>query len=102
MAAFRPATPLLQTCHHCLQGNANSEIENDILGKLRAVGIGFDSLESIYLAQTTPEDNELKMMAATLAYYDVRAVLHVHSTAFSGCRHPCLLLHSTRTRTRMA
>jgi hypothetical protein len=46
--------------------------EKTILSDLKAVGISFKTLEEVYLAQTTPEDDELNMMAATLAYYKVR------------------------------
>jgi len=34
-------------------------------------GIKCSSLEELFLAQTTPDDDELNLMAATLAYFKV-------------------------------
>lgn len=49
------------------------EDENRIISELAAIGIKFKKLSDIYLAQPTPVDDELQMMAACLAYHKVVA-----------------------------
>eukprot|EP00798_Chlamydomonas_sp_ICE-L_P022082 gene22082-29146_t len=46
---------------------------DDLLSKIRTMGIKCDSLESLYLTQRTPVDDELHIMSATLAYFKVAA-----------------------------
>jgi hypothetical protein len=50
---------------------SNSFSAANVLDYLKRAGISFKTLDEIHLAQTTPEDDELNMMAATLAYCKV-------------------------------
>lgn len=45
---------------------------HELLGKLASHGAVFNSYDEVFLAQPTPVDDELHMMAACLAYFKVR------------------------------
>ena len=49
--------------------------ENAAIATLQLAGIKCSSLEELFLAQTTPDDDELNLMAATLAYFKVIQVI---------------------------
>ncbi|KAG1679625.1 hypothetical protein FOA52_006142 [Chlamydomonas sp. UWO 241] len=52
--------------------DSNSNTSRDtILSYLKQAGMSLENLDEVWLAQTTPEDDELNMMAAALAYCKV-------------------------------
>ncbi|KXZ52299.1 hypothetical protein GPECTOR_10g931 [Gonium pectorale] len=51
--------------------NQEEEQVKDMLGKLKSFGVSFSSYDDLFMAQVTDADEELRMMAACLAYFKV-------------------------------
>lgn len=62
--------------HACAVCATRSLLQDQLLGHLRCLGFAFDSVDQLFLSQPTPVDNELKMMAAAMAYFQASSLGH--------------------------